>query len=135
MKPIDLNSSKKYPLIVSLYGAGGRGDNIKKQLIDWTRQLAEQKIREDYPCYVLAPQSKDLWNADTLTLIKEVISQFPSVDMERIYILGNSIDGHGTFIYIQLDPDYFAATAESVGAGRKQTKDFIDAQLIKDIPI
>jgi len=43
--------------------------------------------------------------------------------------------GHGTYIFIQLDPDYFAAAAPSAGSGLRRTEDFIDPAKIKDVPI
>ena len=135
MKPINFDANKKYPLILSLHGAGGRGKDNRKQLKNWNKQLADEKIRKDYPCYVLAPQSPELWNKNQLTLIKEIIKDIPSVDMKRIYIMGHSMGGHGTFIFIQLDPSYFAAASPSAGSGLKSTQPFIDAKVIKDIPI
>ena len=135
MKPVDFDANKKYPLIISLHGAGGRGDDNKKQLKVWNGQLAEENIRKEYPCYVLAPQSKSLWNASQLTLMKEIIKSLPGVDMQRIYIMGHSMGGHGTFILIQEDPSFFAAAAPSAGAGLKSTEDFIDPGKIKDLPI
>ena len=135
MSPENMDSKTKYPLILSLHGAGGRGSNNKKQLKQWNAQLADEKIRKQFPAYVLAPQSKGLWNLETLELIKELIAQLPNVDMDRIYILGHSMGGHGTFIYIQNDPNYFAAAAPSAGTGLKSTASFIKPELIKDIPI
>ena len=135
MKPANFNPEKKYPVILSLHGAGGRGTNNKKQLKDWNKQLADDKIRKEFPCYVLAPQSPSLWNKDQLPIIQKIIEKLPSVDMSRIYILGHSMGGHGTFILIQLAPGYFAAAAPSAGAGLKRTEKFINTELIKDIPI
>ena len=43
--------------------------------------------------------------------------------------------GHGTYIFVQIDPTYFAAAAPSAGSGRRTTKPFIKASLIKDVPI
>ena len=135
MTPLNMDSSKKYPVILSLHGAGGKGSDNKRQLKPWNQQLADAKIRQDYPAYVLAPQSPGLWDTDMLSLIKEVIAALPNADMKRIYILGHSMGGHGTFIYIQADPNYFAAAAPSAGTGLKSTADFIDPKVIKDIPI
>ena len=135
LKPIDFNSKKKYPVIVSLHGAGGKGMDNRKQLKGWNKILAGSKIRTKYPCYVLAPQANRMWNATDLKNIKNVISGLPSVDMFRIYILGHSMGGHGTYIIIQIDPYYFAAAAPSAGAGRPRTEAFIDVSLIKDLPI
>lgn len=135
MEPINFDSEKKYPVIISLHGAGGKGTNNKKQLKDWNRQLAQEQRRKDFPCYVITPQAAELWNAEHLKKIKALIKGLPSVDMDRIYILGHSMGGHGTYIFIQLDPGYFAAAAPSAGAGRKQDEKFIDAGKFKDLPV
>jgi len=135
MKPISFDQRKRYPVIVSLHGAGGRGADNRKQLRDWNRLLADKKRRTDYPCYILAPQSQGLWNKTHLKNIKSIIKALPSVDMDRIYILGHSMGGHGTYILIQVDAEYFAAAAPSAGSGLTRTKKFIDALIIKDIPI
>ena len=47
-----------------LFYKGGKGTNKKKQLKDWNRQLAEEKRRKDFPCYVVAPQAPSLWNGE-----------------------------------------------------------------------
>ena len=135
MKPVNIESGKKYPLIISLHGAGGRGDDNKKQLKKWNQQLTEDNIRKEFPCYVLAPQSKGLWNKEQFLMTKEIIAQIPQVDMNRIYIMGHSMGGHGTFIWIQIEPDYFAAAAPSAGSGLKSTEKFIDPEKIKNVPI
>lgn len=135
MKPINFDAAQKYPVILSLHGGGGKGTDNRKQLKNWNQQLAEQERREKLPCYVLAPQASDLWNANDLKHIKAEISKLPAVDLDRIYILGHSMGGHGTYIFIQLDPDYFAAAAPSAGSGLKKTEPFIDPAKIKNIPI
>ncbi len=135
MKPLGFDAQKSYPVIVSLHGAGGVGRNNDKQLKDWNRQLAEKPRRKDFPCYVVAPQAASLWNAEHLTKIKAIIKGLPSVDMDRIYIMGHSMGGHGTYIFIQIDPGYFAAAAPSAGAGRRISEKFIFPEKIKDVPI
>ena len=135
MKPIRFDSDKRYPVIVSLHGGGGRGTDNRKQLRGWNRLLAEEQRRSDYPCYVLAPQANRLWDSEHLKSIKNVVAALPSVDMDRIYILGHSMGGHGTFILIQIDPGYFAAAAPSAGTGLTRTEEFIDAELITEVPI
>ena len=135
MKPLGFDAKRSYPVIVSLHGAGGKGNDNKKQLKDWNRQLTEQQRRRDFPCYVVAPQAPGLWNADHLKKIQALIRTLPSVDNDRIYCLGHSMGGHGTYIFIQLDPGYFAAAAPSAGSGLKRTEEFIFPAKIKDIPI
>jgi len=135
MTPLSFDPNKKYPVIVSLHGAGGKGTNNKNQLKDWNLQLADKQRRKDFPCYVVAPQADQLWNPDHLEKIKSIIDTLPSVDMNRIYILGHSMGGHGTYIFTQLDPDFFAAAAPSAGSGLRRTEPFIDAEKIKNLPI
>ncbi len=135
MKPIRFDSNQGYPLIVSLHGGGGKGKDNTKQLKIWNRQLAEKQNRTDYPCYVLAPQADRLWDEVHLKEIKRIIATLPSVDMNRIYILGHSMGGHGSYILIQIDPGYFAAAAPSAGSGKRTTESFITASAIKDLPI
>ena len=135
LKPIDFDSDTRYPVIVSLHGGGGRGTDNRKQLRGWNRLLADEQRRTDYPSYVLAPQVSRLWNAEDLQKIKDLIATLPSVDMDRIYVLGHSMGGHGTHVFLQIDPHYFAAAAPSAGTGLPQTEEFIDASVIKDIPI
>jgi len=135
MSPLHFNSKQNYPVIVSLHGAGGKGTNNDKQLKDWNRQLAESQRRKEFPCYVVAPQAPGLWNSEHLASIKAIIKNLPSVDMDRIYVMGHSMGGHGTYIFIQLDPEYFAAAAPSAGSGLKRTEKFIDPAKITNIPI
>ncbi|MCP4451165.1 MAG: alpha/beta hydrolase [Planctomycetes bacterium] len=135
MKPINFDAGKSYPLIVSLHGGGGKGTDNRKQLKDWNRQLADEERRTQYACYVLAPQADRLWDGTHLMHIKAIVTDLPSVDQTRIYILGHSMGGHGTYILIQIDPHYFAAAAPSAGSGLKSTEPFITASVIKDIPI
>jgi predicted peptidase len=130
MKPIDFDPDKSYPVIVSLHGAGGRGSDNLKQLRDWNEVLAEEQRRTDYPSYILAPQSEVRWNSTHLQNVKDIINDLPAVDTKRIYVLGHSMGGGGTYTFIQSDPNYFAAAAPSAGRGGD-----VDASVIKDIPI
>jgi len=130
MKPINFDSSRSYPVIVSLHGAGGRGTDNLKQLRDWNEVLAEKQRRTDYPAYVVAPQSERRWDTTHLQNVKDIIKDLPSVDMNRIYVLGHSMGGSGTYRFIQADPNYFAAAAISAGGGTN-----VDASVIKDLPV
>jgi predicted peptidase len=135
MKPIDFDPGISYPVIVSLHGGGGRGTDNYRQLRGWNGALAEEQIRRNYPCYVLAPQTTELWDGEDLSNIKAIVKTLPMVDSNRIYVLGHSMGGHGINIILQIDPHYFAAAAPSAGSGLEETEEFIDASKIKDIPI
>ena len=135
MSPTGFDPSELYPVIVSLHGGGGRGTDNRRQLRIWNRLLAEEHRRSAYPSYVLAPQTTRLWDAAHLEKIKAIIASLPSADMDRLYILGHSMGGHGTFVLLQHDPGYFAAAVPSAGTGKDIHPEFIDPSVIKDIPI
>lgn len=116
MRPINFDASKKYPVIVTLHG--GTAFRLPQSpryniysLQEYNEQLADDVIRSAYPAYVLAPQGKSdlFWQPEDLVGIKGIISTLPSVDLDRIYIMGTSAGGNGTQDFISSDPTYFAA--------------------------
>ena len=42
---------------------------------------------------------QDLWNNEDFKEIKSYVKTLPAVDHDRIYIMGHSMGGHGTYIY------------------------------------
>ena len=97
--------------------------------------LSKDEIRKQYPTYLLSPQSKSLWNKDQLQKLKEIIDTLKNVDRSRIYLIGYSMGGHGTFRFLMEDHDYFAAAITIAGAGLNKTKPFIDPELLSKFPI
>ena len=174
MKPIDFDPNRSYPLILSLHGAGGRGQNNLGNLRNWNELMANESLRRKHPCFVLAPQTNVPWMApespfgETPELNDEVrallsdsmisrlearsdrmrefsggdlgkviefieleLTQDFKIDRNRIYCLGHSMGGGGTFNAIYLYPDLFEGavpTASFSGPGR-------DYSRIKDVPI
>ena len=57
-KPMNHDSKKKYPLLLFLHGAGGRGNDNKQQLWDANNiaALKKQKIFSRYESFVFIPQ-------------------------------------------------------------------------------
>lgn len=137
LKPLHFDTNQKYPVILSLHGAGGRGSDNIRQIADskWLKYLTGEDIRKKYTCYIVSPQSNTLWSEEQLALLKKVIKKLPSVDLDRVYVLGHSMGGHGTYRFIQFDNKFFAAAAPSAGSGLPETEEFIDVQKIKNIPI
>lgn len=137
LKPVNFDAKKQYPVILSLHGSGGKGTDNSKQIKDskWINYLAKKEVRIEYPAYIIVPQTTELWNETDLSNIKEIIKNLPSADTRRIYVMGHSMGGHGTYRFIQFDTHYFAAAAPSAGSGLAETEDFIDVSKIKDIPI
>jgi len=118
-------SGKKYPLVIFLHGAGGRGKDNKKQLDDqivgpcrWA--LPESQAKN--PCFVLAPQSggRWAWSEKPAAVVKKLIDKtagdFP-IDTSRIYLTGLSMGGYGTWRMLASYPDFFAAAMPVCGKG------------------
>ena len=129
------------PLVVYLHGSGGQGDDNERQLglgnIFGTRVWLLPENQKAHPCYVLVPQSnrgwvrydpeklkKDVYEmipgpgqgvSLALEVIDEVRRQFP-IDDHRIYVLGQSMGGAGTWNMIASRPQYFAAAVTCCGS-------------------
>jgi len=136
--PETVQSGEKYPLVLCLHGAGGRGtDNVARSSESF-KTLNSPAVQRCHPSFLLAPQCPEgeQW-VDTpwaegsydlsavpignelktvLELLTEVRSEF-AVDASRIYAAGLSMGGYGTWDLIMRKPDLFAAAIPVCGAG------------------
>ena len=134
----------KLPLVVYLHGSGGQGDDNERQLglgnIFGTRVWLLPENQKAHPCYVLVPQSNRGWVrydpeklkknvyemipgtgqgvSLALEVIDEVRRQF-SIDESRIYVVGQSLGGAGTWNMIAGRPGFFAAAVPLCGSVSK----------------
>jgi len=148
MKPIDFDPSKTYPLILSLHGGSGRGTQNIKNLLIWNQFLAGEDLRRKHPAFVLAPQSNGFWLDNTsevkihddtsygvldevLEFIDTELSKQYKIDADRVYVLGHSMGGMGTFTAIYQHPDRFAAAITSAGFFDPK----LDLRRIQDVPL
>ncbi|MGV8815860.1 MAG: prolyl oligopeptidase family serine peptidase [Gelidibacter sp.] len=148
MRPKSLESSKKYPLVVFLHGAGERGSDNTKQLAHGSELF--YKIRDSFPAIVIFPQcpENDYWSNVTvdrstmplslkfpsdsaptksMTLVMQLVEKMlakPNVDKNQIYVGGLSMGGMGTFEILFRKPDVFAAAFAICGAGNPETTEF-----------
>ncbi|WP_303315874.1 dienelactone hydrolase family protein [Flavivirga abyssicola] len=142
LKPLNYDSNKKYPLVVCLSGSGGRGtDNIKQISGCWPSQiLSKPENRENYPCFLFVPQcppnlnwgiSSNINQIESLVfdVIKNIEDEY-SVDVDRLYVTGQSMGGFGTWHYILTHPKMFAAAIPICGRGNPEL-----AHKIVDVPI
>ena len=75
--PASYDATKKYPLILSLHGRAGVGNDNVSQMRRWTALFADPAWRAQYSCIVVAPQALDSWNIDgqqAPALTKEVLA-------------------------------------------------------------
>jgi pimeloyl-ACP methyl ester carboxylesterase len=91
-------------------------------------------IQSNFPTYVVAPQSPGLWDLTHLAAVKEIIRGLPNVDMDRIYVVGQSAGGNGVFTFAAADPDYFAG-AIAVSAGGSNVLKTVDLDKLANFNI
>jgi len=121
------------PLLIFLHGAGERGDDNERQLI-WGKALMLQAAQE-FGAVVLAPQcpKEQKWTVEdwaepgvtfagepsdpmrlTQALIDELIAKH-NIDSDRLYLVGLSMGGYGTWEAVSRWPKRFAAAAPICG--------------------
>jgi len=141
LKPQDYDPQQQYPLVLFLHGAGERGDDNQAQLKHVVRVFVTPENRRKYPCFVLAPQcprgekwAAVKWGAPqhtlssqpapamdlTLRLIDQLLEKY-SIDRDRLYVMGLSMGGYGTWDVIARRPDLFAAAVPMCGGGDEKT--------------
>lgn len=141
MKPLAYDPTATYPLVIFLHGAGERGDDNTAQLKHGMREFCSPQIREQYPCYVLAPQcpADESWadvdwtlptfrqpneTSISLQLVLELVDEMmesAAIDSKRIYITGLSMGGYGTWDAIARRPNLFACAVPVCGGADTAT--------------
>lgn len=149
LRPMNFDSSKKYPLLVFLHGAYEKGFDDEAQLNIGGKFFLRDSVRNKYPAYVLFPQcpQADLWAyfetiTDSLSgrmrinfpfrkkptevsfVLKKLIDSLTlsdEIDPSKIYIGGLSQGGMGVLDLIARYPQTFAAAFSICGAGNVST--------------
>lgn len=151
--PKGYTPSKKYPLMVTLHGAGERGLDDSIQLIHYfSRIWADSAAQAIAPTFVLAPQCPPdpmqwvttRWESGTYNFAQKTMSvpmqgvikildsleSKYSLDLSRIYASGLSMGGYGAWYLLMKYPDRFAAAVPVCGAA-----DTTRAASIANVPI
>ncbi|MEY4482786.1 MAG: hypothetical protein RL693_238 [Verrucomicrobiota bacterium] len=126
------DTSKKWPLLVFLHGAGERGDNLEKLKKHGPPKLISAGRK--FEAIVACPQALPLnvWNPYGVKALVDELKAKYRVDESRIYLTGISMGGFGTWDTVMEFPDLFAAALPICGgAGVK----FVMAERIKHLPI
>jgi predicted peptidase len=131
--PKEYDKQKKYPLLLWLHGGGARGDSLKL-ILSWgdkhgPRFFARAENQAAYPCFILAPQCPlgKFWSDpyaekpyDEIRLVLEILDGIKaefSIDPARLYVMGISMGGYGTWDIVARRPDMFAAAVPICGGG------------------
>lgn len=139
LEPQTIDADVKYPLVLFLHGAGERGSDNEAQLQHGANMFTNPLNRNNYPTFAIFPQcpTDSYWApinssgikdenffpfdasiAPTLQSVKELLDKFIDnypVDRNRIYIIGLSMGGMGTFDMVCRYPDLFAAAIPICG--------------------
>lgn len=150
LAPRSLEQGQRYPLIIFLHGVGERGEDNERQLRHGAGPFVEPAVRQKYPCWLLIPQcpSTHYWvdpdarrrqagqpnkMAMPLRLTMDVVSTLEdggAIDSNRIYLIGLSMGGFGTWDLAARHPERFAAAVPICGGGEPAT-----APKLRDMPL
>ena len=129
LKPLGYDPTRKYPIVISLpYGGLPGADSIEQmEGASIAEMLATEYSRKKYPAFLFIPDCPpgkgwggipDYPTIDTLVLdaILSLDREF-GIDDKRRYISGISRGGYGTWHFICMRPDMFAAAIPVSAAG------------------
>lgn len=139
LTPQNPKAGRRYPLVIFLHGSGERGNDNKKQLLNGWQMWLNPVNRERYPAFVLFPQcpkdngwaildeaamlspdkAPNVPETPAMTALHELLGRLlvrDDIDTRRIYIMGLSMGGLGTFDMVSRYPDIFAAAIPICGA-------------------
>lgn len=116
--PEGFSEEKKYPVILLLHGAGGRGDDISKLVSNPFFTLTEK--HKNFPFICVAPLCSentwfDMW--EHLEGLVMEMAKLSFVDVDRIYLMGASMGGYATWQLAMSMPKCFAAIVPICGGG------------------
>ncbi len=142
--PDGFDPSTEYPFILFLHGAGERGDDNEKQLTHGSRIFLDPVVRQAFPAIVLFPQcprdsywanvkidrsgpgpisldfSGDNPPTQPMVMVQDLVDSMVAesfTDDKRIYVMGLSMGGMGTFEIVSRNPELFAAAIPICGGG------------------
>jgi predicted peptidase len=126
------NENAGYPLVIYLHGGGGLGDVAG---LDFLGSSEEGQVQNDvsrefqlsYPSFILVPKAKHGWNpSELIPLVEDFTSRY-RVDKKRIYLIGYSMGGSGSYIiangYYDYNQTLFAGIIRLAGQSQSVLRD------------
>ena len=116
-EPKEFSTNKKYPVVIYLHGAGGRGDNIQV-IVEHPFFSATELWLKD--AISIAPQCyEDSWFSifEQLQEFIKYVSKLEYVDTSRVYVVGASMGGYATWQVAMSIPEVVAAIIPICGGG------------------
>lgn len=128
------NPARTYPLVIFLHGSGGAGDISYLNFLgydtdDGVDDTVALGFQKRFPCYVLVPQTNGEWDNQKLIEEGEYIKKNYRIDTSRIYLIGYSMGGSGSYGLANAWYDYnghlFAGIIRLVGQSQTVVRDSI----------
>ncbi|HKQ80221.1 MAG TPA: prolyl oligopeptidase family serine peptidase [Blastocatellia bacterium] len=117
--PKSYDAKQKWPMVVALHGMGGDENSF----FTGYDNGAIRRIADERGYIVVCPKGRGpvsmyLGSAerDVIDVIKEMKRDF-SIDDDRVYLMGHSMGGYGTWSVAVNNPDLFAAIGPISGGG------------------
>lgn len=139
-EPLDYSADKSYPVLLYLHGAGEKGrDNVSQTVIMKEAFIVNGDLLKDV--LIVCPQTTSWWDAHRVSgdgkgpvgaavRLIDLLGETYNIDRNRIYVMGVSMGGYGTWNALSSFPDTFAAGIPICGGG-----DPSFADILSDIPI
>ncbi|CAN5907320.1 hypothetical protein BH11VER1_BH11VER1_38150 [soil metagenome] len=127
LPPKNYNPAVKYPVIIFLHGQGEKGTNNTAQLGNNANgamalvSTANPDNQTNYPCFFVAPQApvSSGWSnvATQLQDILNTLSQYYSIDPDRICLTGLSMGALSSWSIVSDMPNTFSSLVPQSGGG------------------
>lgn len=147
--PLNYDSTKQYPVVFFLHGAGERGRDNEKQLVHGSKLFLKDDIRNNFPAIIIFPQCprSDYWSNvmrmhdsisrtfhflkdgppnRSMIMLQELVSlilEIYPIRRDQVYVGGLSMGGMGTFELVRRMPGIFAAAFPICGGANPATAD------------
>jgi predicted esterase len=117
--PANYDAKRKWPLVVALHGMGGDENSF---FAGYARGVIRQEA-EKRGYLIVCPKGRGSASMyvgsaerDVLDVLKEARREY-NIDPDRIYLMGHSMGGYGTWSVAVNNPEVFAALAPISGGG------------------
>ncbi|MBE6546477.1 MAG: phospholipase [Ruminococcaceae bacterium] len=128
--PENFHKTERYPLLIYLHGAGGRGRNIEiirnHGFFNHSESFCTNAVTVAPQCYA------DSW-FDIFEQLQEFLESLIAsdyIDDSRVYLMGASMGGYGTWQMAMSRPELFAAIVPICGGGM-----YWNAERLKSIAV
>ena len=115
------NGAGKPALVLYLHGGSARGNDNEKQLSEAAVGIIYQYLLDhEMPAIFIVPQcpSGGGWTSQNRKVLNELLKSYVNsgkADTDRVYVMGGSMGGTGTWCQLSYFPDFYAAAMPVAG--------------------